>query len=439
MNKFHAKIPEALRNKCGFYCSSDICQRSFEQFRQEVREHLSWSETRALYDNALEDQKSQRLYEAKLLSRANPQLQNAIHLAMNNSDAVQYSYKNEFGDRANQFVAPGSVASMFSPAAYLTELYREARNLHAEDSPYHLDKRRPDLKALALSQQNMDKEISTLSLSNEVLLAGLKTKWKLENKSSVMQKIAATQTTDIVPYHDAYETVRQAINLHDPGLKQLTASPAVAKLVPPASLLAMQNTISPAAFENLKKELPENVTEENAEELYKRYFGDILPEMAVTPDHLKRLSIKFNNKEFKFSDEEIEQFKEIELVTRLNKEVEQKKQYIDNKLTISVKDKNNSICHYEITRTHIAPEKLFPKEYITSLNLQDYHQENIIKLFPQGGNLYKLACSLKKPMNAYKPSIGLYKNEIGNLGSLNIYAINLKMQELKFGNYRSAG
>lgn len=57
---------------------------------------------------------------------------------------------------------------MFSPAAYLTELYREGRALHDENSIYHLDKRRPDLAQLVLSQENMDKEISTLSLSNQI-------------------------------------------------------------------------------------------------------------------------------------------------------------------------------------------------------------------------------------------------------------------------------
>ncbi|KHD29060.1 hypothetical protein LH67_05440 [Xenorhabdus nematophila] len=57
MNKFHLGISEVLKNKCGFHCSADICQHSFEQFRQKVSEHLSWSETRTLYDDALEDQK----------------------------------------------------------------------------------------------------------------------------------------------------------------------------------------------------------------------------------------------------------------------------------------------------------------------------------------------------------------------------------------------
>ncbi|KMJ46990.1 hypothetical protein AB204_00385 [Xenorhabdus khoisanae] len=44
---------------------------------------------------------------------------------------------------------------MFSPAAYLTELYRESHQLHGKDSAYHLDKRRPDLQSLILSQSKL--------------------------------------------------------------------------------------------------------------------------------------------------------------------------------------------------------------------------------------------------------------------------------------------
>uniref|UniRef100_UPI001EE038A9 Tc toxin subunit A n=1 Tax=Xenorhabdus bovienii TaxID=40576 RepID=UPI001EE038A9 len=70
-------------------------------------------------------------------------------------DSASRSYDEMFGSRSSSFVNPGSVASMFSPAGYLTELYREAKNLHSADSAYHLDNRRPDLADLTLSQSNM--------------------------------------------------------------------------------------------------------------------------------------------------------------------------------------------------------------------------------------------------------------------------------------------
>lgn len=156
MNSPMIELPEVLSNQCGFNCLTDICRYSFNEFRKEVCDHLSWSETRNLYRHAQQAQKDNRLYEARIIKRANPQLQNAVHLGITVPHAELRSYNNEFGDRANQYTAPGAVSSMFSPAAYLTELYREARNLHTSDSIYCLDNRRPDLKSLVLSQQNMN-------------------------------------------------------------------------------------------------------------------------------------------------------------------------------------------------------------------------------------------------------------------------------------------
>ncbi|WP_255523202.1 hypothetical protein [Xenorhabdus sp. PB62.4] len=39
-------------------------------------------------------------------------------------DSLSRSYDEMFGSRSSSFVKPGSVASMFSPTGYLTELYR---------------------------------------------------------------------------------------------------------------------------------------------------------------------------------------------------------------------------------------------------------------------------------------------------------------------------
>jgi hypothetical protein len=72
--------------------------------------------------------------------------------------------------RDTSHVAPGDVASKYSPAAYLTQLWQKAKTLHSPDHPNTLSKRRPDIGDLVLSQDNMDKEVSTLELSNNVLL-----------------------------------------------------------------------------------------------------------------------------------------------------------------------------------------------------------------------------------------------------------------------------
>ncbi|MDE1480280.1 hypothetical protein KKJ01_19175 [Xenorhabdus bovienii] len=278
------ELPEVLKSQCGFNCLTDICHYSFEQFRQQVSEYLSWSEAKHLYHSAQQEQKSNRLYEAKILTRANPQLQNAIHLAITTPDAELRDYNDEFGNRASQYVAPGAVSSMFSPAGYLTELYREARQLHAESSVYHLDKRRPDLRSLALSQDNMDSEISTLSLSNELLMEGIQAKSGLDSQAKVMEMLSTFRPSGATPYHDAYENVRKVIQLQDPNLEQLRAAPAVAGLMSQASLLGINASISPELFNILTEE----ITEKNAEIKFKENFGNIDPKFLFSVDALAK-------------------------------------------------------------------------------------------------------------------------------------------------------
>ncbi len=297
MNSYVKEIPDVLQSQYGINCLTDICHYSFNEFRQQVSDHLSWSETNRLYRDAQQEQKENQLYEAHILKRANPQLQNAVHLGITLPHAELRGYNNEFGGRASQYVAPGSVSSMFSPAAYLTELYREARNLHASDSVYHLDERRPDLQSMDLSQQNMDTELSTLSLSNEILLKGIKAnQTNLDSDTKVMEMLSTFRPSGTIPYHDAYENVRKAIQLQDPKLEQFQKSPAVARLMHQASLLGINNSISP----ELLNILTEEITEVNAETIYKQNFGDIDPAWLAMPEYLKSY--------YNFSDEKLSQF-----------------------------------------------------------------------------------------------------------------------------------
>ncbi|TDB55589.1 neuraminidase-like domain-containing protein [Photorhabdus luminescens] len=298
MNTYVKKeIPDVLQSQCGINCLSDICHYSFNEFRQEVGDNLSWSEANRLYHDAQQEQKENQLYEARILKRANPQLQNAVHLGITLPHAELRGYNNEFSGRASQYVAPGSVSSMFSPAAYLTELYREARNLHASESVYHLDNRRPDLKSMDLNQKNMDTELSTLSLSNEILLKAIKAnKSNLDSDTKVMEMLSTFRPSGTIPYHDAYENVRKAIQLQDPKLEQFQRSPAVAGLMHQASLLGINNSISPELFNILTEE----ITEANAKDIYKKNFGDINPTWLARPEYLKSY--------YNFSDEELSQF-----------------------------------------------------------------------------------------------------------------------------------
>lgn len=71
-------------------------------------------------------------------------------------------------------VSPNSIQSSQSPAAYLKYIYKLAQNeISQKIEKYKLDQRRPDLKNLVLSEDNLHQQISTLSLVNELLEAQL--------------------------------------------------------------------------------------------------------------------------------------------------------------------------------------------------------------------------------------------------------------------------
>ncbi|MER2474072.1 Tc toxin subunit A-related protein [Photorhabdus laumondii] len=287
---------------------TDICHLSFDELRKKVKGKLSWSQTQSLYLEAQQMQKDNLLHEARILKRANPQLQSALHLALTTPHADQQGYNSRFGNRASQYAAPGAISSMFSPAAYLTELYRQARNLHAEDSIYHLDTRRPDLKSLVLSQKNMDTEISTLSLSNNMLLNSIKAQTNLNSHVKVMEKLSTFRPSGSMPYHDAYESVRKIIQLQAPVFEQLNVFPekTLSQLKYQASLLDINTSVSPELFTILTN----TTTEDNVQNLYLLSFGDIKPSLMIRPEKLKNY--------YHLTDQEANQFIKKEEIARVH-------------------------------------------------------------------------------------------------------------------------
>lgn len=247
----------------------DIMVRSFAEAKELAGDTLTWGEKNFLYQQAQAELKENRMAESRILSRANPQLANAVRLGIRQSSMLR-SYDDLFPARASSFVKPGSVASMFSPAGYLTELYREARDLHPSTSQYNLDTRRPDLASLSLSQDNMDDELSTLSLSNDLCLNNIQSQ-ESKDYNGVMEMLSTYRQTGGTPYHQPYEATRQAILLQDPEFTAFRNNPAVAAKMDTASLLSIQTDISPELYEILTEE----ITEDTTDELFKKNFGDI--------------------------------------------------------------------------------------------------------------------------------------------------------------------
>ncbi|PBP80424.1 hypothetical protein CCL16_23755 [Pseudomonas syringae] len=287
---------------------------------------LSFREVDELYESAREEREAALIYEKCLLARSSPLLKNAVRLGINPPDASLRDYEEQFGHRASSYTLPGSVSSMFSPAAYLSALYRNARGLYPEESPYHIDKRRPDLKGLSLSQSNMNKEVSALSLSNEVLmtLAGesLKLDVTAEGQGSVLEWLSTYRLSGSTPYHHPHARLRQSQIQKDPKFKQLAANPRVTGLFSGATMAGMAFDISPEVYAILTEE----VTAGSADELYARNFGTIDPETLITPQSLRRY--------YGLSDEEVALFS-----TDYANGEEGAEEYINNLLVTRIGDK----------------------------------------------------------------------------------------------------
>lgn len=245
---------------------NDLAPLSLHEIYALSEEKLSWHEAKTLYKEAQEAAKINKIKEAHYLARNNPQVRNAVALGIQAQSAQSRALEDLIPNRDTNYVDSKSVASMFSPAGYLTELYREAKALHAESSNYHLDKRRPDLAQLVLSQENMDKEVSTLSISNQILTTALQN--KLGSGKDLFRELATHRLTGETPYHQPYETIRQAILLQDKGFKGLMSAPDVTKTLDSALLASIQADISPELY-NL---LVENV-EQDTDTLFKKNFG----------------------------------------------------------------------------------------------------------------------------------------------------------------------
>lgn len=203
------KVSNESDNPVQILC--DLMPLSYAEIYDKYHDIISDSEARMLFQQVQIQKKKNRFTDAKITAHNNPQIRNIPYLYT--GQLPELSDENDFiPDRISEYAEPGMVSSMFSPAAYLTELYREAKNLHKENTDYHLDKRRPDLKSLSLSQENLDDEISTLELSNEVLFTALK-KDNDKDEQPVLKRLSEECQSISLPYHEPFKIINKVLNL----------------------------------------------------------------------------------------------------------------------------------------------------------------------------------------------------------------------------------
>ncbi|MCW1830152.1 Tc toxin subunit A [Enterobacter asburiae] len=265
----HANVLVSL----GYKSQVDIAQHSFATFRQACRSLLSWGESRSIYVQAQRHVAMLSAKRRKILKHANPQLKNALRLAINPMQQQTRDYETLFGQRADAYVPTSSVASMFSPAGYLTELYREGKQLHTSDKPQHLDKRRPDLQSLLLSQSNQDVEFTTLALSNGILLSSIKANiW--ESEARVRENLNNTAYPFDLPYHIPFASIETALAVQNTNFEALAHALAPSQTIesfPATTRAAYANHLPPGLCDLLLAPITSNEAQLN--DMLMRHFG----------------------------------------------------------------------------------------------------------------------------------------------------------------------
>lgn len=249
---------------------ADLMPLSLAEVRNIAGGHLSREESQILHYAAIKEKQNNILFTARALTRANPLLRKEMGRARRRGAAPYGDFDDIVMPRADEFAAPGSVSSMFSPAGYLTELYREARGLHQTNSTRNLDKRRPDLAGLVLSQENLDKEVSTLTLANDQLETALMAKAGKTDKAAYDETLATSRYSGVTPYNAPFELVREAMEQQSFSLPDNILSKGTAS----AAQLALSAGISPALYTILTEKI-DGLSDAETDALVKKNFPGV--------------------------------------------------------------------------------------------------------------------------------------------------------------------
>lgn len=329
---------------------ADFMPMSLAEVRSLAGGRLSREEAQLLHRAAIKEQQNNILYTARALTRANPLLKKEMGAARTYG-ATPYGYNDIIMPRADEFAAPGAVSSMFSPAGYLTELYREARGLHQKNSVNNLDKRRPDLAKLVLSQENLDKEISTLSLANEQLETALMAKAGQTDKTKYYETLATSRRSGVTPYNAPFEGIRNALAQQNFVLPDHVLS----KGAQSAAQMALYAGISPELYAILT-EKTDGLSEAATEALLKKNFP------GVNTDSLMNLDALANY--YELPRDEIQEMLE-------KRNAETPNAYRNDKLTSHTLDKNGKISISSITRALSYNSELY--NYVDLIPLGKKH------------------------------------------------------------------
>ncbi|WP_255294554.1 Tc toxin subunit A [Bacillus cereus] len=213
------KLTEAL-HQSGYRTVFDITSESLSEF-EENNPEIPSSDAKEVYKLAV-----QRTENLLMLSKAwqlhnDPVVKGIPKLSSNiGMEGMRSALKRSLGGGANfedlfperspeGYAQSASIQSLFSPGRYLTVLYKIARQLHESTDKLQIDNRRPDLKSLILSEDSMNKEVSSLDILLNVLQP---------NGTSTLQSLKDTYYPMTLPYDDDLMKINAVVKSHSTDL-----------------------------------------------------------------------------------------------------------------------------------------------------------------------------------------------------------------------------
>lgn len=206
----------------------DIIRRSKPAFVRELLT-LSDADGALAYENArCYAMQIVRLYRNQLVSSGRTQTLTR-RTGVRSLVDIGPSFPNLFKENWDLLCKVGAIEAKDSPAAYLTSLYRFAKN-ELEDSSnesnrIHLDLRRPDLKDLQIDQQSTFKPIPMLNIVHDVLGKAIRTYVDTvpgDKDKTLYQLIAEKQHPFLFPYNYHHQQVLLGLGGKKPVLGELS-------------------------------------------------------------------------------------------------------------------------------------------------------------------------------------------------------------------------
>lgn len=235
--KAEASPPERTDGKVAFVSALqemgitsvfDIVRRSKPAFVRELA-RLSDANGELAYENArCYATQIVRLYRNQLVSSGRTQTVSR-RTGVRSLVDIGPSFPNLFKENWDLFCKVGAIEAKDSPAAYLTSLYRFAREelegSSAETNRIYLDDRRPDLKDLLIDQQSTFTPVPTLQIVNQVLTKAIDAyvdTVEADKDKTIYQLVAEKKHPFVFPYNFHHQQITLGLGGKKPRLGELS-------------------------------------------------------------------------------------------------------------------------------------------------------------------------------------------------------------------------